>query len=166
VRRDTGHWLSAAGVAATQVGLLLPSTAPQTQALYDGLVRTAPGDGEPMFCQGDFVPSQILCHTSGWSVVDLDDGHYAEPLAEVAALYAALPRELGLTAGPAGLARQTYLEAYLRQAGQPLDTDRWRWYLCVAELLLLARRTIKGRTAPGEAQAVLERIGPLSGPAP
>jgi hypothetical protein len=92
-------------------------------------------------------------------VIDLDDGHYGDPLAEVAALYTALPRELRLSAGPAELARQAYLDAYLRQAGQPLDSRRWRWFLAVAELLHLARRTIKGRAVPGEAQTVLERIG-------
>jgi aminoglycoside phosphotransferase len=159
VRRGTADWLSAADVAATQVGLLLPSAASQTEALYGALLRTAPNDGELLFCQGDFVPSQILCHSTGWSVIDLDDGHYADPLAEVAALYTALPRELGLVAGPAELARETYLDAYLRQSGQRLDTDRWQWFIAVAELLHLARRVIKGRTVPGEAQAVLEGIG-------
>ena len=166
VRKGTGDWLAASNVAATQIGLLVPSSARQANALYDGLLRTAPGDGELLFCHGDFVPSQVLCHSSGWSVIDLDDGHYGDPIAEAAALYAALPHELGLTAGASELARQTYLEAYLQQAGQPLDTARWQWFLAVAELLLLARRTIKGRTVPGEAQRVLERIGPVSGPAP
>ena len=159
VRRGTDDWLSAAKVAATQIGVLLPSTARQTQALYDGLVRAAPDEGELLFCQGDFSPGQILCHSSGWSVIDLDDGHYADPLAEVATLCTELPGELKLPAGQVELARQAYLEAYLQQAGQPLDPDRWQWFLAVAELLQLARRTIKGRTVPGEAQAVLERIG-------
>jgi hypothetical protein len=163
VRRGVDDWLAAADVATTQVGLLVPSSTRQANALYDGLLRAAPGDCEPLFCQGDFVPSQILCHSSGWSVIDLDDGHYADPLAEAAALYAALPHELNLAAGPAELARQAYLDAYLRQAGQPLDSARWHWFLAVAELLLLARRTIKGRTVPGEAQTVLERIGTIAG---
>ena len=80
------------------------------------------------------VPGQILCHSSGWSVIDLDDGHYADPLSEVAALCTALPGELGLPAAQVELARQTYLDAYLRQAGQPLDPHRWQWFLAVAEL--------------------------------
>lgn len=159
VRRDINDWLAAANLAATQVGLLVPSTARQAQALYDELARTVPGDGEMLFCQGDFVPGQILCDSSGWSVIDLDDGHYADPLAEVAALYTALSRELALPAGEVELARQTYLDAYLRQAGQPLDPQRWRWFLAVAELRYLARRAIKGRSVPGEAQEVLDQIG-------
>jgi hypothetical protein len=169
VRRGTDDWLSAASVAATQVGLLVPSTARQTQALYDGLLRTAPDDGELLFCQGDFSPGQVLCHSSGWSVIDLDDGHYADPLAEVATFCTELPNELKLPPGRVELARQAYLDAYLRQSGRPLYTDRWQWFLAVAELLHLARRTIKGRTVPGEAQAVLERIGargPSGAPAP
>ena len=159
VRKGANDWLAAADLAATQVGLLVPSAASRAQALYDELVGAAPGDGELLFCQGDFVPSQILCHSSGWSVIDLDDGHYADPLAEVAALYTALPQELGLTGAAAELARQTYLEAYLRQAGQRLDTDRWRWFLAVARLLHLGRRSIKGRAAPGETHTVLDGIG-------
>ena len=159
VRRGANDWLRTAGMAATQVGLLVPSVASRAQALYDELVGAAPGDGELLFCQGDFVPSQILCHSSGWSVVDLDDGHYGDPLAEVASLFTALPQELGLTGGTAELAQQTYLDAYLRQSCQPLDTDRWRWLLAVAQLLHLARRAIKGRAAPGEAQTVLDGIG-------
>jgi aminoglycoside phosphotransferase len=159
VRRGIDDWLSAANVAATQVGFLVPSTARQTQGLYDGLLRTAPDDRELLFCQGDFSPGQVLCHSSGWSVIDLDDGHYADPLAEVAAFCTALRRELKLPAGPVELARQAYLDAYLRQAGQPLDPHRWQWFLAVAELIHLARRSIKGRTAPGETQTVLDRIG-------
>ncbi|HXR68527.1 MAG TPA: aminoglycoside phosphotransferase family protein [Dermatophilaceae bacterium] len=159
VRMGAADWLAAASVAAMQVGLLVPSAARQTQALYDELLRAAPDDGGLLFCHGDFVPSQILCHSSGWSVVDLDDAHYADPLAEVAALYATLPHDLGLSGGPAELARQAYLDAYLRQSRQPLDTGRWQWFLAVAELLQLARRTIRGRAVPGEAQAVLDRIG-------
>jgi Ser/Thr protein kinase RdoA (MazF antagonist) len=159
VRRGTTDWLAAADVAATRVGLLVPSTARQARSVYDELVRTAPVDGELLFCQGDFVPGQILCHSSGWSVIDLDDGHYADPLAELAALYTAMPLELRLPAGSAEEARQTYLDAYLRQAGRPLDARRWRWFLSLAQLLLLARRTIKGRSAPGEAERVLDEIG-------
>ena len=161
--RGINDWLSAADLAATHVGLLVPSTACRARSLYEELVGAAPRDGELLFCQGDFVPSQILCHSSGWSVVDLDDGHYGDPLAEVAALYAALPQELGLTGGTAELARQTYLEAYLRQAGQRLDTERWRWFLAIAQLLHLGHRAIKGRTLPGEAQTVLDGIGLRSG---
>lgn len=159
VRRGIEDWLSAADVAATQVGFLVPSTARQTQGLYDGLLRTAPDDGELLFCQGDFSPGQVLCHSSGWSVIDLDDGHYADPLSEVATFCTELPRELKLPTGTVELARQAYLDAYLRQAGQPLDPHRWQWFLAVAELIHLARRSIKGRAAPGEAQTVLDRIG-------
>jgi aminoglycoside phosphotransferase len=169
VRRGTDDWLSAADVAARQVGLLVPSAAGQTQALYDGLLRTAPDDGELLFCQGDFSPGQILCHSSGWSVIDLDDGHYADPLAEVAMLCTELPSELKLPAAQVELARQAYLDAYLRQAGQPLDLHRWQWFLAVTELLHVARRTMKGRTVAGEVQVVLERIGtpgPSGAPAP
>lgn len=158
IRRGTDDWLSAANVAATQVGLLVPSSAHRAQSLYDELVRSAPRDGELLFCQGDFVPGQILCDSSGWSVIDLDDGHYADPLAEVAALYTALSRELPLPAAATELARQVYLDAYQEQAGQPVDSHRWRWFLALAELRYLARRAIKGRSAPGEAQSVLEQI--------
>ena len=61
-------------------------------------MRTAPADERLLFCQGDFLPGQILCHPTGWSVIDFDDSRYADPLSDVAAMYAALPRELGLPA--------------------------------------------------------------------
>ena len=88
--------------------------------MYAELERTAPEDGPQLFCQGDFLPGQILCDPSGWSVIDFDDSRYADPLSEVAALYAALPRELGLAAELAEQARRTYLEAYAVRAGETI----------------------------------------------
>ena len=127
--------------------------------MYAELERTAPADARPLFCQGDFLPGQILCHPSGWSVIDFDDSRYGDPLSEVAAMYAAMPRELHLPPAPAERARRTYLEAYARRAGEPFDEDRWRWFLAVVPFIELGKRLIKGRAAPGEAATVLEGLG-------
>src|SRR6185436_12330312 len=129
----------------------VPSTARQAEEAYDLLSRTAPEDGRPLFCQGDFLPGQVLCHPSGWSVIDFDDSHYADPLSEVAAMYTALPRELSLPPDLTDRARATYLQAYEHRAGEPIDPGRWHWFLMMVQLVALAKRLIKGRAAPGEA---------------
>jgi aminoglycoside phosphotransferase len=157
-RRMTADWLQDARHAATQICLFVPSAAEQAEAVYAVLERTAPEDGRPLFCQGDFLPGQILAHPSGWSVIDFDDSRYADPLSEVAAMYAALPRELGLPPEHAETARRTYLEAYTRRAGEPLDRDRWQWFLVLVQLADLAKRLVKGRAAAGDAGSVLERL--------
>lgn len=160
--RDRSDRLRATAVATTRMAVLLPSLRQRMAELYDELVRTVPDSGsrgELAFCQGDFVPSQILCDPSGWSVLDLDDGHYGDPWAEVAALYLALPRELSLKDdGLAGAARGAYLRAYIERAGHAPDPATWRWHLLVAQLLHLARRQVKGRSAPGDAELMLDGI--------
>jgi aminoglycoside phosphotransferase (APT) family kinase protein len=136
----------------------VPAAAREAEAVHAELERTAPEDGRLRFCQGDFLPGQVLCDPSGWSVIDFDDSRYADPLSEVAALYAALPRELGLSGDLAERARRTYLEAYARRSGEPIDPDRWHWFLVLVQLLDLGKRLVKGRAAPGDAEAVLERL--------
>jgi len=149
--RTCADWLAAALVAADQVALLAPSTAGRLSTVTSELAARCPVDDELAFCQGDFVPSQILCGPSRWAVLDLDDGHYADPHAEVAALFAALPRELCVPEGPrAESLREAYLEGYLRRACKDLDPQRWRWFLTVATVRYLARRMVKGRARPGE----------------
>jgi aminoglycoside phosphotransferase (APT) family kinase protein len=155
-------WLGDARSAATGIGLFVPSVSNLAQAVYDELARTAPDDARPLFCQGDFLPGQILCDDTGWSVVDFDDSRYADPMSEVAAMYVGMARELRLPPETAELARRTYLEAYARRAGEPFDERRWRWFVAVVQLNELAKRLMKGRAAPGEAQTVLDRI---AGPA-
>lgn len=157
-RRVVADWLLDARHAATLIGLYVPSTARQAEEAYDLLSRTAPEDGRPLFCQGDFLPGQVLCHPSGWSVIDFDDSHYADPLSEVAAMYTALPRELSLPPDLTDRARATYLQAYERRAGEPIDPGRWHWFLMMVQLVALAKRLIKGRAAPGEATRVLEAL--------
>ena len=156
--RGTGHWLHEAHQAADGIGLFVPSVAARARAVHAELERTAPEDGPLVFCQGDFLPGQVLCHPSGWSVIDFDDSHYADPLSEVAAMYVAMPRELGLPAEQAEHARHAYLAAYAARAGEPLDRSRWRWFLAVVQLTQLAKRLMKGRVAPGEAASVLDRL--------
>jgi len=164
-RRSAADWLQDARHAATHIGLFVPSAAAAAEAAYAALERSVPEDGPPMFCQGDFLPGQILCDPGGWSVIDFDDSRYADPLSEVAALYAELPHELRLPPDRAELARNTYLEAYARRAGEPIDPDRWRWFLVLVQLSTLAKRLIKGRAAAGEAATVLEGLaGPQPGP--
>ena len=157
-RLGTADWLQDARQAATQIGWFVPSVARQAEAVYAELVRSAPDGGRLLFCQGDFLPGQILCDPSGWSVIDFDDSRYADPLSEVAALYAVLPRELGLAGDLAELARRTYLEAYAGRAGESFDETRWQWFLVLVQLTGLAKRLVKGRAAPGEAGAVLDRL--------
>ena len=162
--RTCADWLTAAEVAAEQVALLAPSTAEQLADVTSELTARCPADDELAFCQGDFVPSQILCGPSRWAVLDLDDGHYADPHAEVAALYAALPRELSVPEGPrAESLRAAYLDGYLRRAGKDLEPARWRWFLTIATLRYLARRLVKGRAQPGEPAAVLAGLPTLTG---
>jgi len=157
-RRTIGDWLQTARVAATQIGLFVPSSAGRAEEVYAELVRTAPADERLLFCQGDFLPGQILCHPTGWSVIDFDDSRYADPLSDVAAMYAALPRELGLPAEQAERARRTYLQAYASRAGDRFDEARWHWFLVLLQLAELGKRLMKGRVAPGETQTVLERL--------
>jgi aminoglycoside phosphotransferase (APT) family kinase protein len=160
-RRTTADWLQDARQAATQIGLFAPSVAREAQAVHAELERTAPEEEHLMFGQGDFLPGQVLCDPSGWSVIDFDDSRYADPLFEVAALYAALPGELRLPPDLAERAQRTYLEAYARRSGEPIDPDRWRWFLVLVQLSVLAKRLVKGRAPAGEAASVLERlVGP------
>ena len=91
-------------------------------------------------------------------MIDFDDSRYADPLSDVAAMYAALPRELGLPAEQAERARRTYLQAYASRAGDRFDEARWHWFLVLLQLAELGKRLMKGRVAPGETQAVLERL--------
>ena len=111
-----------------------------------------------MFCQGDFLPGQVLHDPGGWSVIDFDDSRYTDPLSDVAAMYAAMPRELGLSGERAEHARRTYLEAYADRAGEAVDRGRWQWFLALLQLTELGKRLMKGRVALGEAGAVMDRI--------
>jgi aminoglycoside phosphotransferase (APT) family kinase protein len=172
-RWRAADWLVAARSAALQVAALVPSVVPRLEAVCARLAATVPDDGagtrdgdggEIAFCQGDFVPGQILCAgppavpVERWSVLDLDDGHRADPHSEVASLYTALERELPVDPGLVQHARETYLESYTAAAGRPLDPARWRWFRAVAELRYLARRSVKGRARPGEADVVLDAL--------
>ena len=136
----------------------MPAAAREAEAVRAGLERTAPEDVPPLFCQGDFLPGQILCDPGGWSVIDFDDSRYTDPLSEVAALYAALPRELGLPPHLGEQARRTYLEAYARRAGEPIDPTRLHWFGVLVQLTDLAKRLIKGRAAAGDAESLLARL--------
>jgi hypothetical protein len=156
--RRTEHWLRESRRAAEGIALFVPSAADRARAVHDGLVRTAPPEKGMAFCQGDFLPGQVLCDPGGWSVIDFDDSHYADPLSEVAAMYTAIPRELGLSAEQAGQAREVYLEAYAAAAGEPFDPARWRWWLTLVRLTQLAKRLMKGRVEPGETAAVLDGL--------
>jgi aminoglycoside phosphotransferase len=157
-RRTTADWLGDAAAAASQIGLFVPSAAPLAEEVHTTLARDAPDDRAPLFCQGDFLPGQVLCDPSGWSVIDFDDSRYADPLSEVAAMYAAMPRELHLPPDRAEHARRTYLRAYAARAGGPFEADRLRWYLTLLELTELGKRLMKGRVAPDETHEVLERL--------
>ncbi len=157
-RRTTADWLQDARHAATQIGLFVSAAAREAEAVHAELERTAPEDVRPLFCQGDFLPGQVLCDPGGWSVIDFDDSRYTDPLSEVAALYAALPRELGLPPDLGEQARRTYLEAYARRAGEPIDPARWHWFLVLVQLTDLAKRLIKGRAAAGDAESLLARL--------
>ena len=148
-------WLAAAVGAAAQVGMLVPSVVPALERVCARLAAAVPDDGDLAFCQGDLVPGQVLCAPDRWSVLDLDDGHLADPHSEVASLHTALGRELPVPAGRVQDARDAYVAAYCARAGRGLDPARWSWFRTVAELRYLARRSIKGRAEPGEAERVL-----------
>ena len=159
--RRVADWLRDTREAVERIAMFVPSAADRAEAICADLGRTAPDDVRPLFCQGDFLPGQILRDPSGWSVIDLDDSRYADPLSDVAAMYVGMPRELGLAAAEADHARRTYLDAYAARAGQPVDRDRWRWYLTLLQLTELGKRLMKGRVAPGETDAVLDRLADL-----
>jgi aminoglycoside phosphotransferase (APT) family kinase protein len=156
--RTMEHWLEDARQAVDRIAAHVPSATGRAEAARDTLRRTVPEEGRLLFCQGDFLPGQLLCHPSGWSVVDFDDSGYADPLSEVAAMYAAMPRELGVSADQAEHARRTYLDAYAARAGEPLDEERWRWFLTLLQLVELGKRLVKGRVRPGETHEVLDRL--------
>jgi aminoglycoside phosphotransferase len=157
--RDRSDWLRAAAAATERIAILLPSLRRRMTELYDELVRTVPDrDGRRAFCQGDFVPSQILCDPSGWSVLDFDDAHHGDPWAEVAALYVVLPRELSLKDDHRAEAlRGAYVRAYIAAAaGHAPDPATWRWHVLAAQLRYLAGRLTKGRAVPGQTERVLD----------
>ena len=157
-RRGAADWLEESQQAAEQVAVLAPSVAGRARALHERLERTAPDEVAPMFCQGDFLPGQVLCHPDGWSVIDFDDSHYADPLSEVAGMYVGMARELHLPAEHVELARRTYLEAYAARAGESIDRDRWRWFLLLLQLTQLGKRLTKGRIAEGETESTLDLL--------
>jgi aminoglycoside phosphotransferase (APT) family kinase protein len=162
-RKGTADWLEDARHAATQISLFIPSAAAAVEAVVDGLVGDAPDERRLLYCQGDFLPGQMLCHDDRWSIIDLDDSRYADPLSDVAALYAAIPREHGVPSDRVGEAQHAYLDAYARRSGEPLDPDRWRWFLSLARLTLLGKRLIKGRATLEEAAASLELLNGSGG---
>ena len=134
--RDRSDWLRRAAAATERIAILLPSLSLRMAELRDELVRTVPDRDERAFCQGDFVPSQILCDPSGWSVLDFDDAHHGDPWAEVAALYVALPRELSLKDDHRAEAlRGAYVRAYIAAAGHAPDPATWRWHALAAQAL-------------------------------
>jgi len=152
-------WLAATATAADQIGMLVPSVRGQVAAVVDRLGRTMPDDSDFVFCQGDFVPGQILCDPTGWTVLDFDDAHHADPHAEVAALTVALGWELTHPSpADADAARRAYLAGYCERTGRRLDPARWEWFVAVARVRYLARRLVKGRARPGEAVAVLDEL--------
>jgi aminoglycoside phosphotransferase len=156
--RGVADWVQDVRRAADQIGIFVGSSAGVARDLVTRLERDTPEEAAPRYCQGDFVPGQVLCDPGGWSVIDLDDSRWADPLSEVAGLYVALPRDLGLSPGPAEQARRTYLEAYARRSGERFDAARWTWFVRVVELCELAKRLVKGRAFPGETAAALERL--------
>ena len=157
--RDVRDAVRSAERAAAQVATLLPSLTPRLTAVVHRLSAGAPPDVEPVFCQGDLVPSQILCDPTGWSVLDLDDAHLADPYSEVAALWVALPRELSVKdPARADRLREAYLRSYRDHRARAWDEQRWRWHVAVARLRLAARRVTKGRAVPGETEAALEDL--------
>lgn len=156
--RRAADWLADAREAVERVRLFVPSAAGRAAEVGAWLERTAPDDGQLTFCQGDFLPGQVLVHDSGWSVVDLDDSRYADPLSDVADMWLGLSREMGLPAAVVADARRAYLDGYAERAGSPIDRDRWRWYLTVLQLSQLGKRLTKGRVAPGETDAVLDAL--------
>ncbi len=157
--RRAADWLADVREAVERVRLFVPSAAGRAAEVGASLERAAPGDDHLVFCQGDFLPGQVLVHESGWSVVDLDDSRYADPLSDVADMWLGLSREMGLPPAAVADARREYLGAYADRAGTPIDRDRWRWYLTVLQLNQLGKRLTKGRVAPGETDAVLDVLG-------
>ena len=157
-RLGTADWVEDARQAATQIGLFVPSAMRTAERVYANLARTAPEGAPVLYSQGDFLPGQVLCHPDGWSVIDLDDSRYADPLSEVAAMYVGLARELAMTPERTELARQTYLEAYARHSGERFDRRRFEWFVVLVELRELGKRLVKGRASADEVASVLERL--------
>jgi aminoglycoside phosphotransferase len=157
-RLGTADWVEGARQAATQIGLFVPSAMRTAERVFANLARTAPEGAPVLYSQGDFLPGQVLCHPDGWSVIDLDDSRYADPLSEVAAMYVGLARELAMTPERTELARQTYLEAYARRSGERFDRRRFEWFVVLVELRELGKRLVKGRASADEVASVLERL--------
>jgi aminoglycoside phosphotransferase len=155
--RGYADWLATTSAAGDRIAALAPSSAGRVGVHIERLAATVPDREDLAFCHGDFDPSQILCDTSRWAVLDLDDAHRADPHAEVAALFVALGSDLP-PAADVEAARRAYLDGYVARAGEPLDADRWRWFLAVARLEQLAHRLVKCQALPGEVAATLDQL--------
>ena len=149
--RRTDDWLAITAVAADQIAALVPSTGPRVAALVARLATATPDDADLAFCQGDFVPSQILCDPGGWAVLDFDDAHHADPHAEVAALYVALGRELPHESPADADAARRGLPGGVRGAGRAAARPR--------PLAVVRRRR------PGAVPRATPREGPRPDPA-
>ncbi len=166
-RRTTADWLAGRrGRPSAQVGLLraVGGAAAPRRCTPTLRARPLPRTGRCCSARATSCPGQILCHQSGWSVIDFDDSRYADPLSEVAAMYAAMPRELRLSADAGRARRGAPISTPTPPApASRFDRDRWRWYLALLQLAELGKRLMKGRVAPGETHAVLDRLAGAGG---
>ena len=145
----TADWVDAAAKAAEQIAALVPSVADAVRRLLGRLAATVPPDVPGAFCQGDFVPSQILRDPRGRPCWTSTTGTSPTPTPRS-------PRSTSRSRASSGCPRarrrrgpRRDLEGCQERAGEALDPDRLRWFLGVAQLRYLARRLVKGRAAPG-----------------
>jgi Ser/Thr protein kinase RdoA (MazF antagonist) len=126
------------------IGFVRPELAEDLARARRALERTGAASEcvEPVFCHGDFVPSQVLADGDAWAVIDFDLCRQGDPYQELAMLIAALPYDVpALRAAPPMLLEQLaacYLAGYRERAGGDLRQSRLLWYRVCAELYYLS----------------------------
>ncbi len=97
---------------------------------------------EPVFCHGDFVPSQVLIDGDSWAVIDFDLCRQGDLYHELATLIAAMPYDVPdfreASNAQLELLATAYLAGYEERAGKVLHQNRLLWYRLCMEVHYLA----------------------------
>lgn len=126
------------------IAFIRPELAEELAHAQRALDRTQLDTGgyEPVFCHGDFVPSQVLIDGDAWAVIDFDLCRQGDLYHELATLIAALPYDVpDLRAAPSALLERLaacYLAGYQERAGRVLHQGRLLWYRVCMEVYYLA----------------------------
>ncbi len=159
--------LDAAEGAARLLTAILPKDAPCLARSIERLRASAPPDGAPDFCHGDFVLSQMLAHGDEWSMVDFDLCQRASGYRDLAFLLASLPSDVpyfadGHAASPKPAVledcRAALVDAYCAARGWRADRTVLNWHLACCELHFLMLMIRKGTYSEAAFKAGLAKL--------